>query len=129
MDLNLKVKIYLEDSNDKFMGIGVLWLLQEIEKQGSIRAAASTLGISYSKAYLMVENLEKALNCKIVDRKKGGQDRSGAVLTPFAKQFMSLYDNFQTNCKSLLNQPFEQFTQNLEKLLEDKSQASKNQAK
>lgn len=117
MDLNLKVKLYLQDGEEKFMGIGVLWLLNKVEEKNSLRSAAKELGISYSKAYNMVQNLEKTLNKQILVRQKGGQSRSGATLTPFAKDFLKLYENFQKDCKNLLNQPFEEFKNNLNSLL------------
>lgn len=116
MDMNLKVKLYLENQDDKFMGIGVLWLLKAIEKNSSLRSAASELGISYSKAFNMIKNLENSLGKDILERKKGGQDRAGSTLTPFAVKFIALYDSFQSECKSLLNKPFEKFTKELEKL-------------
>lgn len=118
MDCNLKVKLYLEDDSGKFMGIGVLWLLKAIEKSGSLRSAASELGISYSKAYGMVDNLEKALDQKMIERKKGGQDRLGASLTPFAKEFITLYDDFQSDCKHLLDRPFASFKKKFDRLLD-----------
>ncbi len=110
---SLKVKLYLEDSQEKFMGIGVLWLLQKIEECGSLRAAANSLGISYSKAFKMIENLEVALNEKVLVRKRGGADRIGVSITPFGLKFMSLYDSFQSQCKALLKEPFEDFMKNL----------------
>ena len=40
--MELKSKLYLLDENgDKFMGMGVLWLLQAIDKTKSLREAAS----------------------------------------------------------------------------------------
>lgn len=117
MDLNLKVKLYLQDGEEKFMGIGVLWLLNKVEQEHSLRAAAKAMDISYSKAYAMVKNLEKTLNKQIIIRQKGGQSRSGAELTPFAKQFLALYDTFQSDCKALLTQPFDKFQKELTKIL------------
>lgn len=117
MDLNLKVKLYLQDGEEKFMGIGVLWLLQEIEEQKSLRSAAMKMGISYSKAYNMVKHLEDSLGKPVLVRQKGGQLRSGAVLTPFAQDFVRLYDAFQSDCKKLLDKPFSDFEASLEKLL------------
>lgn len=114
--MKLKTKIYLEDENGKFMGIGVLWLLQSIMKKGSLRAAAAELGISYSKAYTMVENLENALGRKIIERKRGGKDRNGASLTLFAISFLEIYDSFQKECKVLLEKPFERFCAEYERL-------------
>ncbi len=118
-DYSLKVKLYLEDSQDKFMGIGVLWLLQKVEECGSLRSAAINLGISYSKAFKMIENLESALGQSVLERKRGGSCRTGASLTPFGVQFISLYDSFQKQCKLLLKEPFEDFMKNLTVLKEE----------
>lgn len=118
-DYSLKVKLYLEDSQEKFMGIGVLWLLQKIEECGSLRSAAINLGISYSKAFKMVENLENALGQSVLERKRGGSSRIGATLTPFGVQFVSLYDAFQKQCKQLLKEPFDDFMKNLTVLKEE----------
>lgn len=47
--MELKTKIYLlDDEGEKFMGIGVLWLLNEVAKTQSLHKAASNLSISYS---------------------------------------------------------------------------------
>ena len=116
MKMNLKVKLYLEDGNEKFMGIGVLWLLQKIKETGSLRQAAAGMDISYSKAFNMISNLEKTLGKPVLERRRGGQDRQGSVLTPYAEQFMSLYDSFQKECKELLKDPFDRFSKELKKL-------------
>ncbi len=107
--MELKVKLYLEEDGDKFMGIGVLWLLRKIEENKSLRAAAKELDISYSKAFNMIRNLEKGLNKQILIRQKGGQNRSGAFLTDYAKSFIESYEIFQKRCKDLLQEPFEEF--------------------
>jgi len=116
MDVNLKIKIYLEADKEKFMGIGVLWLLQSLEQEKSLRSAALRMGVSYSKAYTMVSNLEKALGKQVVRRRHGGYERSGAVLTDYGKKFIKLYDSFQMRCKELLEEPFDNFRKKLEKL-------------
>ena len=115
-DYKLKVKIYIENEDDKFMGIGVLWLLQKISSCGSLRAAAIELGISYSKAFRMIENLEKSLGHDVLSRKRGGASRSGATITPYGLAFMNLYDGFQKECKAMLKEPFEDFCKKLEKI-------------
>ena len=46
--MELKTKLYLVDEEgNKFMGIGVLWLLDNVAEHNSLRKAASALGISY----------------------------------------------------------------------------------
>lgn len=117
--MDVKVKLYLVDEDgDKFMGIGVLWLLEKVEAEGSLRKSASVLGISYSKAYGMIRNLEKSLGVPVLVRKKGGASHDGASLTPFGKQFIELYRDFQSQAKQLVNAPFDAFKGGLAKLLE-----------
>ncbi len=114
--MELKLKIYLVDGKDeKFMGIGVLWLLQEIVKEGSIRSAALQLGISYSKAHSMLKTLEDDLGQQILERRKGGDRRPGAVITPAGMHLIALYDEFQKDVKNYAETRFEQFKAQLNK--------------
>ncbi|HAP57494.1 MAG: LysR family transcriptional regulator [Sphaerochaeta sp.] len=117
--MELKAKLYLVDEEgSKFMGIGVLWLLDKVAEHNSLRKAASALGISYSKAFAMVQNLEKSLGVAVLNRRKGGSSREGATLTAFAVSFLDLYRNFEKQAKKDLNEPFERFRQDLAVLLE-----------
>lgn len=118
--MELKSKLYLLDENgDKFMGMGVLWLLQAIDKTKSLREAASELNISYSKAYKMINNLETSLGKTVIDRKKGGAERQGVTLTPFGVAFYQLYFEFQSKAKQRLMEPYEEFCNKLKGLMED----------
>ncbi|MBO6000393.1 MAG: LysR family transcriptional regulator [Spirochaetales bacterium] len=116
--MNLKVKLYLESDKGKFMGIGVLWLLEKVKACGSLRSAAAELGISYSKAFRMVQNLETELGVEVLERKRGGMQRTGASLTRFGEDFICLYDTFQRECKVLLDKPFYDFSNKLDSMLE-----------
>ena len=108
--MEIKAKLYLVDSQgDKFMGIGVLWLLQQVALEGSLRQAAAKLGISYSKAFNMVRHLERNLGMAVIERKKGGSAHHGASLTEFGSRFLALYDDFQAKAKQTINGPFETF--------------------
>ncbi len=117
-DLNLKVKLYIQNGSEKFMGIGVLWVLQKTHELGSLRAAATDLGISYSKVYRMIVNLERNLGAKVIERRKGGADRSGASLTEFGIRFAEMYDSFQRRCKELLDPEFVKFTETMHALVD-----------
>jgi len=121
--MELKTKLYLVDEEgEKFMGIGVLWLLQKIAEDKSLRKAALDLGISYSKAFGMVRNLEKSLGCAVVNRQKGGADHYGATLTEFGTQFIRLYDMFQQQAKERIEGPYKIFQTSLASLMESVGQ-------
>ncbi len=118
--MELKAKLYLiDEEGNKFMGIGVLWLLQHIRQYKSLRKGSSVLGISYSKAFSMVRNLEKSLGVAILDRKKGGANRDGATLTGFGEKFIELYETFEQEAKRTLDKPYEQFRDNLVLLFDE----------
>lgn len=118
--MEIKTKLYLVNGEgEKFMGIGVLWLLERVGTSGSLRAAASNLGISYSKAYAMVKNLEDQLGLPVVDRKRGGASHEGSSLTEFGHRFITLYNAFQAEAKERLVEPFSSFAHEFEQLLKD----------
>jgi molybdate transport system regulatory protein len=120
--MELKLKIYLvNDDGDKFMGIGVLWLLQEISREGSIRSAATNLGISYSKAFSMLKSLESEVGQSVLERKKGGDSREGAVITPFGLRLTALYEDFQRDLKDHAESRFSEFKRALNKEMPDAS--------
>jgi N-terminal domain of molybdenum-binding protein len=118
--MELKTKLYLLDEDgEKFMGMGVYWLLEAVDHTSSLRKAAESMDISYSKAYRMVNNLERVLGKEVIDRRKGGSDRQGATLTPFGRRFYQLYGEFQTEAKKMLNTPYEGFKKELAALMEE----------
>ena len=57
--MELKTKTIILQDGRKFMGEGVLWLMEGIDETGSLLAAAKRMGLSYSKARTMMERLEK----------------------------------------------------------------------
>ncbi len=116
--MDLKTKIYLINSeNEKFMGIGVVWLLEEIKKQSSLRAAAAEIGISYSKAYSMIDMLERSLGKIILVRRRGGYSRQGAYLSEFGEDFLKTYKSFHQEIKEITREPYEKFNNEVDSLL------------
>ena len=118
MELNTKIYL-LDDNGNKFMGIGVLWLLEAIEESSSFRQAAQKMELSYSKAYNMLSQLEKSLGCAVVERRRGGHSREGIELTPFARKFIELYKEFQINVKKESETVFIGFESSLKALMEE----------
>ncbi|MBB6478720.1 LysR family transcriptional regulator [Spirochaeta isovalerica] len=113
--LKLKVRIYIEDEKkNSFMGIGVLWLLEGIENCGSIRQAAGEMNMSYTKAHQILKNLEESLGETILQRHKGGNERSGTSLTGFGKTFLKSYRKFNEKVVSDTQMEFDRFLKEME---------------
>jgi len=107
--MNVKIKIYFTADDKQFMGIGVYWLLLGIQKYNSIRKAAEDMNLSYAKALGMLNTLEKSLNKKILDRKRGGDSREGTKLTSEGKRLVQLYKEYQEKIKNFADIEFEKF--------------------
>ena len=115
--MELSTKLYiLDDSGKKFMGAGVLWLLENIRETGSLLAASEKMGLSYSKARSMIDHLEESTGHAMVERHKGGADRKGAVLTEYAERYILLYSRFQEDAKADADERFREYLKELAKL-------------
>ena len=118
--MELDTKLYITGSDGKkYMGIGVLWLLEEIDKSKSLRSASINMGLSYSKAYGMLKRLEDEVGRPFVERKRGGATREGLELTPFARSYMDLYRESQTSAKEAAEKEFVSFREKVETLIEE----------
>ena len=118
--MELDTKLYVTGSDGKkYMGIGVLWLLEEIDKSKSLRSASINMGLSYSKAYGMLKRLEEEVGKPFVERKRGGATREGLELTPFARSYMEIYREFQTSAKKAAEKGFVVFREKIDALIKE----------
>ena len=68
-------------TEDKAFGPGVAALLHRVDDLHSLRAAAMSMGMAYSKAWTIVKNSENAFGFKFLTSTAGGKGGGGAVLT------------------------------------------------
>ncbi len=112
--MDLKVKLAIVDGKgEPFMGIGLVWLLDGVDRLGSIRRAAAEMDLSYVKALKMIRRLEKGLGKKVITRTSGGRDGGGSRLTPFGRDFIRDYDRFQRGVKRSAENRFLRFRSRL----------------
>lgn len=84
------VLIVLRDG-DKIIGPRFIQLLDGIEARGSIRAAASELGLGYRHALAWITRAELLVGQPLVNRHAGGAAGGGAVLTDKARRVSAAY--------------------------------------
>jgi molybdate transport system regulatory protein len=63
------------------IGPGKITLLEEIDRTGSISAAGRSLGMSYRRAWILVDELNRLFGSPVVTTQLGGSHGGGAVLT------------------------------------------------
>ena len=73
------------------IGPGKIALLEAIDEKGSITAAARHLDMSYRRAWLLLDELNRSLVQPAVDSAKGGQHGGGSALTDAGRELIRLY--------------------------------------
>lgn len=88
------------------LGPGKIAILEAIADTGSISAAGRKLGMSYRRAWLLVDQMNQYFKAPVVRAATGGMQGGGTVLTPMGLEVISLYRTIeqqsQTHCASLL---------------------------
>jgi molybdate transport system regulatory protein len=77
----LKIKLQMLLGEDIAMGPGKAELLEAITQEGSISAAGRALGMSYRRAWLLVDTMNRCFREKLVATTPGGAKTGGARLT------------------------------------------------
>ena len=90
--------IFLDENGEKFFGEGPCRLLHAVEKTGSLRAAAQSMGMAYTKALKLVRHAEAALGFPLTTRTAGGRDGGGSSLTPEGKEWLQHYEAYRDAC-------------------------------
>jgi molybdate transport system regulatory protein len=96
---------------ERAIGPGKVALLEAIEKTGSISAAARELGMSYRRAWGLVDDMNRVLVEPAVEAVVGGKDGGRATLSPTGRKVAALYRAIErdatrhtaTATRSLLN--------------------------
>lgn len=89
---------FFDDDGQKFFGEGPCRLLRAIESTGSLRAAALSMEMAYTKALKLMKNAERALGFALTMRTTGGKDGGGSVLTPKGKEWLEKYEAYRDAC-------------------------------
>lgn len=91
--------IFLDDEGEKFFGEGPARLMHAIEETGSLRAAAISMNMAYTKALKLIRNAEAALGFSLIHRQTGGKDGGGSTLTQEGKEWLCRYEAYRDACK------------------------------
>lgn len=98
----LKLQIRLMHGEDIALGSGKVELLAAITDTGSISAAGRKLGMSYRRAWLLVETMNSCFVSPLVVSTKGGKHGGGAQLTELGVEVLHIYQAMQQQVRQQL---------------------------
>ena len=97
MEPVIRVFLYDEEGN-RFFGEGPCRLLRNVEAFGSLKKAAESMGMAYTKALAMIRRAEQELGYPLTQRVIGGKHGGGSFLTPQAKELLEKYEAYRDAC-------------------------------
>lgn len=97
------------------IGPGKAALVAAIAKTGSISAAARGMGMSYRRAWQLVEALNASFTEPVVLTAVGGKRGGGAVVTPFGRRILAQYRVMEGKATAAIATDLKQFSRHLRK--------------
>jgi molybdate transport system regulatory protein len=95
--VQFRLRIYRDDSIA--IGPGKIALLEAIAETGSISAAGRQLGMSYRRAWMLIDEMNRALSSPAVTTAAGGAHGGGTALTPVGEQIVQHYRAIESTAR------------------------------
>ena len=87
---HLSIRIDFEPTGSA-LGPGMAQLLERVAELGSIRRAAMSMGMSYRKAWLLIQEIQKTFDGAVVTAEVGGVSGGGTRLTELGDNLLKIY--------------------------------------
>jgi molybdate transport system regulatory protein len=92
-----RLTLRVDFGSGRALGPGKVRLLEAIEKTGSISQAGRALGMSYRRAWLLVDDMNSCFRDAVISAHPGGAHGGGATLTPFGQKLVERYRAIETD--------------------------------
>jgi len=99
-------RLRIRIGRDFVLGPGKVDLIEEIGRSGSISAAGRALGMSYKRAWQLVDALNRMFPEPVVISAVGGAHGGGARLTEFGRQVAAAYRRAEARTLSAVREEF-----------------------
>jgi molybdate transport system regulatory protein len=98
--MTTRLTIRLDFDAGRRLGAGKVALLESIDRTGSISAAGRAQGMSYRRAWLLVDDLNQLFGAPLVAAHHGGVNGGGAGLTAEGRRIVGLYRDAEAKMRS-----------------------------
>jgi molybdate transport system regulatory protein len=83
------------------VGIGKISLLEAIARTGSLSQAAREIGMSYRRAWLLIDSMNADFDTPVISATVGGSGGGGTQLTSFGRELVQAYRNLEARIAPL----------------------------
>jgi len=94
-----RLTLRLDFGQGRAIGHGKVRLLEAVRDHGSISAAGRSMGMSYRRAWLLIDELNRLFETPVVETKHGGSAGGGAELTPFGHGVVQHYRSIERKAR------------------------------
>ena len=94
------VRFRVELGREGAIGPGKIALLEQIDRGGSLSQAARELGMSYRRAWQLLDSLNHCFRERVAVTAKGGRRGGGATLTAFGRELIRTYRDFDAEVQA-----------------------------
>jgi molybdate transport system regulatory protein len=101
----VRLTVRIDFGSGQALGPGKIRLLEAIRKTGSITQAGRALGMSYRRAWLLVDDLNRSFRQPVVATQPGGARGGGAALTPFGRKLIGQYRSIERLAATAAKRP------------------------
>jgi molybdate transport system regulatory protein len=92
----VRLTLRVDFGTDRAIGPGKVLLQEAIRDTGSISQAGRSLGMSYRRAWLLVDDMNRCFREPVVMAQPGGSQGGGAALTAFGQKVVQKYRTIET---------------------------------
>ncbi len=109
MTYKIKSRIWIEADDKVFLGEGRVKLLKSIDRTNSLSKSAKELGMSYKKAWNLVDSMNKSYENPVVIKTIGGSGGGGTKLTSYGKELIAIFETINANCWKYLDKQLNKY--------------------
>lgn len=108
-----RLRLRVEFGNGGRIGPGKIDLVEAVAETGSITAAGRRMGMSYRRAWLLLDALNAMFDEPVVTTSVGGAHGGGALVTPFGHDLVAAYRSLEAEAAATAGARLETFRQRL----------------
>ncbi len=105
----LRPRIRILQSGEIVMGPGKAELLAHVAETGSLSEAARRMKMSYMKAWLLVQVMNRNYRKPLVQAERGGSGGGGACLTSYGRRVLACYREMEKRSLTAMEEPWTKF--------------------